>query len=132
MSLLVWLPLNGNLDNLGVSPAKFRMVNSSGGLTTATPGKPAASCYRRATKNTADYITSDINFTLSGDVSMACWCKITDYGTNNSANGIITQHGHQTGGLGITMRYIGANDYRMSVNSGLYGDAGGGTNDRTY
>lgn len=132
MSLLVWLPLNGNLENWGSSPAKFSLVNSSGGLKTVTTGKTTANCYQRATANTADYITSDINFTLSGDVTIACWCKITSYGTNNSANGIVTQHGHQTGGLGITMKYIGASDYRMSINSGLYGDAGGGTNDRTY
>lgn len=132
MSLLVWLPLNGNLENWGSSPAKFSLVNSSGGLKTVTTGKTTANCYQRATANTADYITSDINFTLSGDVTIACWCKITSYGTNNSANGIVTQHGHQTGGLGITMKYIGASDYRMSINSGLYGDAGGDTNDRTY
>lgn len=132
MSLLVWLPLNGNLENWGSSPAKFSMVNSSGGLKTVTTGKTTANCYQRATANTADYITSDINLSLTGDVTIACWCKITGFGTNNSANGIVTQHGHQTGGLGITMKYIGASDYRMSINSGLYGDAGGGTNDRTY
>lgn len=132
MSLLVWLPLNGNLENWGSSPAKFSMVNSSGGLKTVTTGKTTANCYQRATANTADYITSDINFTLDGDVTIACWCKITSYGTNNSANGIVTQHGHQTGGLGITMKYVSTSDYRMSINSGLYGDAGGGTNDRTY
>lgn len=133
MSLLVWLPLNGNLNNQGVSSAKFSLVNGSAGLAAATTGgKVQPGLYQRTKANTADYITSDINFTLKGDVSMCCWCKITGYGTNNSANGIITQHGHNTGGIGITMKYIGASDYRMSINSGLYGDAGGSTNDRTY
>lgn len=132
MSLLVWLPLNGNLENWGSSPAKFSLVTTGGGVAAASNGKITPKCYTRSTANTVSHITSDINFTLSNDVSMSCWCKLTGYGTNNSANGIITQHGHQTGGLGITMKYIGASDYRMSINTGLYGDAGGGTNDRTY
>ena len=126
MSLLVWLPLHGNLNNYGLSPAKFTMVNNSGGLTTATGGKTNNSCYRRATKETADYITSDISFTMDGDYSMCCWCKVTDFGTNNSANGIITHHGPTTGGGGITMRYISASDYRMSINTGVNND------ERTY
>jgi hypothetical protein len=62
---------------------------------------------------------------------MCCWCKVTNYGTNNSANGIITQHGHQTGGLGITMKYIGASDYRMALNTGEFGDSHSNSN-RTY
>ncbi len=56
---------------------------------------------------------------------MCCWCKVTGYGTNNSANGIITQHGHNSGGGGITMKYVSDTDYRMSINTG------DGTN-RTY
>lgn len=121
MSLLVWLPLNGNLENWGSSPAKFSLVNSSGGLKTVTTGKTTANCYQRATANTADYITSDINFTMSGDITIACWCKLTGYGTTDSANGIVTNHGHGSGGAGITMRYIGAKDYRMSFNAGTDG-----------
>ena len=132
MSLLVWLPLNGNLNNQGLSPAIFTMVNSSGGLSVASAGgKISQQCYQRTKKETADYITSNINFQLDGDISMCCWCKITDYGTNNSANGIITNHGHNTGGLGITMRYVSANDYRMSINTGLRGDSSS-NGDRTY
>lgn len=132
MSLLVWLPLDGNLNNQGLSPAKFTMVNSSGGLSVAsTGGKISQSCYQRTTRETADYITSDRNFLLDGDMSMCCWCKVTSYGTTNSANGIITHHGHNTGGLGITMRYVSATDYRMSINTGVKGDSEG-SSDRTY
>ena len=123
MSLLVWLPLNGSLENKGISPATFSLVTTGGGVDTSTGGKIATNCYRRSTRNTVSHITSDINFSLTGDVSMACWCKLTDYGTTDSANGIITQHGHLTGGLGITMKYISANDYRMSINTGSKGDS---------
>ena len=70
-------------------------------------------------KNTHGYITSSTNIKLGGDVSMCCWCKITSYGTSDSANGIITYHGHMTGGPGITMRYISDSDYRISFNAGI-------------
>ena len=63
---------------------------------------------------------------------MACWCKVTGHSPDKIANGIITQHGHLTGGLGITMKYINDTDYRMSVNTGLYGDSHGNLSDRTY
>ena len=126
MSLLVWLPLNGNLNNQGLSPAKFTMINNSGALSVGTTGKTSEQCYQRTITNTADYITSDINFTLDKDYSMCCWCKVIAYGTNNSANGIITQHGHNSGGGGITMKYISDSDYRMSINTGTT------SSDRTY
>lgn len=130
MSLLVWLPLNGNLENRGLSPAKFNIVNTSGGLTIASGGKTSQKMYKRQTRNTIDYIISDQNFTLAGDVSMCCWAKVTGIGDSATANGIITQHGHLTGGLGITMKDVSSTDLRMSVNTGLYGD--NGSSDRTY
>jgi hypothetical protein len=132
MSLLVWLPLNGNLNNYGLSQAQFSMVNNSGTLSSATSGgKVTQGYYKKTAANGVDYITSDINFTLDNDLSMCCWCKVTGHSTIDSANGIITQHGHQTGGLGITMHYVSANDMRMSMNTGSRGDSMGGA-DRTY
>lgn len=126
MSLLIWLPLNGDLENYGLLPAKFSMVNPNGGLKASTTGGKTTYGYERVAKNTADYITSDISFKLDGNFSMCCWCKVTDYGTNDSANGIITHHGHLTGGGGITMRYKDINDYRMSFNAGV------NSNDRVH
>ena len=61
MSLQVWLPLNGDLTNYGLSPAKFKLVNNSSGLSIGSNGKIGAKMYQRTTKNTADYITSDID-----------------------------------------------------------------------
>lgn len=126
MSLLVWLPLNNGLENQGLSPAKFSVVNSSGGLaSSSTGGKTSAGMYKR-TAETADHITSDRDFNLNGDFSMCCWVKPTKISTDRIANGIITNHGHLTGGSGITLRYISDTDYRMSINTGV------NDSDRTY
>lgn len=127
MSLQVWLPLNGNLTNQGLSPATFSVVNSGGGLASSTSGgKVVSGTYTRTTANTASYIKSDINFSLPGDFSMCCWAKVTGIGSAQTANGIITHHGHITGGGGITMKDVSSTDLRMSINTG--------TNDsnRTY
>ena len=67
MSLLVWLPLHGNLTNYGSSPAKFTLVNSSSALSVGTTGKTDNSCYQRTKINTADYITSNINFNMRSE-----------------------------------------------------------------
>ena len=49
MSLLVWLPLNGNLNNQGLSDLVFTNNNTST-LTTNSSGK-IGSCYQRATSS---------------------------------------------------------------------------------
>lgn len=126
MSLLVWLPLHGDLTNYGSSPAKFTAVNSSSALSVGTTGKTGASCYQRTKINTADYITSDINFNMNGDFTMACWCKVTEVANTSTANGIITNHGHTTGGAGITLKSVNASTCYASCNTGTDGS------NRTY
>ena len=131
MSLLVWLPLNGNLNNQGLSDLKFSLVNYANAITSSSSGgKVVSGLYKRTTKETADYIISNKSITLGGDVTMCCWAKVTGVGYAGTANGIFGQHGHLTGGLGITMKDVSSTDLRMSVNTGLYGDSG--ASDRTY
>jgi hypothetical protein len=107
MSLLVWLPLNGTLENRGLSKATFSLQNSKNSLRISDNGKLTPQAYERVTNNTIDYITSDINFTLSQDFSMCCWCKVTGI-AGTGANGIITNHSHSTGGAGITLKVTNA------------------------
>lgn len=133
MSLQVWLPLNGTLDNFGLTDLSFKVVNYSNAISSATSGgKVVSGLYKRTTKETADYIISDRSIVLDGDVTMCCWAKVTGIGYSGTANGIFGQHGHLTGGLGITMKDVSSTDLRMSVNTGLYGDSHGSASDRTY
>jgi hypothetical protein len=122
MSLLVWLPLNGSLENKGLSLAKFNLYNHSGAISIGEQGKTTKNNYKRITPDASDYIGSDINFLLDKDFSMCCWCKLTGYSENIIANGIITQHGHLSGGSGITAKVVngekGKIDLRMSFNAG--------------
>lgn len=119
MSLLIWLPLHGNLTNYGTLPVNFTLV-SGGGLSAASSGgKTDAACYSRTTANSASYIASDVGVTLNGDFSMACWCYATTPGAQTSANGILTNHNHEdSSGAGITLRYESATDCRISCNTG--------------
>lgn len=133
MSLQVWLPLNGTLENHGLMDLQFSTSNSKGALASATSGgKVVSGLYKRTTANTIDYIISNKSITLDGDVSMCCWAKVTGIGSSQTANGIFGQHGHLTGGLGITMKDVSSTDLRMSVNTGAYGDSHGSSSDRTY
>lgn len=120
MSLLIWLPLHGNLNNYGSSPITFSVVTGNGGISAASSGgKTESSCYQRTATNGTSYITSSSNLTLSNDFTMACWCYATTAGAVDSANGIITNHNHSTvSGAGITLKYDGATKCYISCNTG--------------
>ncbi len=105
MSLLVWLPLDGNLENRGLSKAIFSLQNNKNGLMVSNSGKLTQYAYERIINDTKDYITSDVNFIFPDDFSMCCWCKVTSL-TGTGANGIITNHSHETGGAGITLKVV--------------------------
>ena len=111
MSLLIWLPLHGNLNNYGSLPVTFSLNTSGGGVAAATSGgKTDLSCYQRTTINTASHITSSDTLNLSSNFTMACWCYPTTPGAQTSANGVITNHNHadndnKGSGSGITLKY---------------------------
>ena len=66
MSLLIWLPLHGNLNNYGLAPLTFSLQGGSG-IATSTGGKTNESCYARNTINTDARIESNDTLTLSND-----------------------------------------------------------------
>lgn len=123
MSLLIWLPLHGNLENYGSSPIKFSLNTTGGGVAAATSGgKTDMRCYQRTAINTVSHITSDSTIDLNKDFTMACWCYPTTPGNATSANGILTNHNHshnsdKGSGSGITLKYSGNTTCYMSCNT---------------
>ena len=118
MSLLFWLPLNGNRENYGLNPAVFTTLNGTSGLEINSAGK-IGSCYRR-TASTTSRLRSDSTVNLNKDLSMTCWLYIDSLITNDSkAYGIITNHSHSSStGVGLTIKQLSDNDYRISCNTG--------------
>ena len=71
MSLQVWLPLNGNLNNQGLS--KVTVTNS--GATVDSNGK-IGSCY---SFDTGKYLTVTKPAALTKEISYSCWVKISSW-----------------------------------------------------
>lgn len=117
MSLVVWLPLNGNLENQGLSNMTFSYIQNNGALSVNNSGK-IGKCYERTTSAKNDLIRSSTTINLSGDISMACWAYVT--GTiGDTANGLVTNHSHaDSTGVGITVKQVSTGDYRISCNTG--------------
>ena len=117
MALQIWLPLDGNLNNLGLNPMGFNPINSSSeGILTDINGK-IGSCYKRSTSS-AMRLRSSTTIDLNDDFSMVCWLCV-DATNDTSAQGIVTNHDHNTHtGAGITLKQIGASDCRVSCNTG--------------
>lgn len=127
MSLQVWLPLNGNLENQGLNGMIFSYVNNNGALSINNNGK-IGKCYERTASARNDLIRSSTTINLSNDISMACWAYVTET-IGDTANGLVTNHSHADNtGVGITVKQISTADYRISCNTGT----GSGRTFNTY
>ena len=127
MALQIWLPLNGNLNNQGVSDATFSAYSNTTGMGVNASGKLGGSCYER-TAAAANGYRSSRTFLMDKDVSMCCWAYVSST-PGDSANGLITNHNHVDGsGFGITVKQISTTDYRISCSEGY----GGGSGERTF
>lgn len=121
MSLQVWLPLNGNLNNQGLSGVTF---TNEGTISVDTSGK-IGSCYSRATKQTSGRIISNSKVLFDKSLSICCWAYVSDC-VGDTANGLVTIHSHEhNSNVGITVKQYSSADYRISCNTGM-------GNDRTY
>lgn len=115
MSLRVWLPLNGDLRNQGISDLSF--TDTSGGALSITYGK-IGKCYQRATFKTAGYIGSNKTMNFNGSFSITCWAYVMQC-VGDTANGLVTFHSHiDHTGSGITVKQVSDSDYRISCNTG--------------
>lgn len=71
MALRVWLPLNGNLNNNGLSPVTV----TNNGATVNDSGK-IGKCY--AFNGSSSYMTFGTPISLNGDHSICCWIDLTN------------------------------------------------------
>lgn len=87
MSLQVWLPLNGDLHNQGLSNLQFSLANST--QTVIDDNGKIGKCFKNQ-GTTSDGIYSNSTINLSSTLSMFCWFKFDSIGSNN-INAMITQ-----------------------------------------
>lgn len=121
MSLQVWLPLNGNLNNQGLNDITF---TNEGNISVDTSGK-IGSCYSRATKQTSGRVISNSKVLFDKSISICCWAYVSDC-VGDAANGLVTIHSHDhNSNVGITVKQYSSTDYRISCNTGT-------GSDRTY
>lgn len=115
MALQVWLPLNGNIKNQGLSDLSFSVVSSN--TSGSTSGK-IGSCYYNSS-HTEGGLTSNKTINLGSQQSMFCWVKFDRFYESASLTGVIGQHRYQKNtGMGITTYRISETTAYLSVNTG--------------
>ena len=115
MSLVCWLPLDGDLHNKGCSNLEF--IYSGTNIVSNDNGK-IGKCYYRTTK-AADGIISNKPIYLGINQSMFCWIKYDSFHTTASLTGVLSQHRPSTyTGMGITLRCVSTTEAYVSVNTG--------------
>lgn len=79
MSLQVWLPLNGSLENKGLS----EVTVANNGAVVDDNGK-IGKCYKFGTEASSIGLPSSTFSSLTGDFSVGCWVKINSWNTSYS------------------------------------------------
>ena len=117
MSLQVWLPLNGNIGNQGLSDLTFS--NASTAHTTMQDDGKIGKCYRHDSY-TAGGLLSDKEINLGQNQSMFCWFKInTLRSTVQLGGGLITNHrSTENQGMSLNIRYNTETTGYLTVSTG--------------
>lgn len=117
MALQVWLPLNGDLNNQGLSDLQFSFISPSN-TTINTSGK-IGKCYNNNSNNAGGLISNKV-INLGQNQSMFCWVNFTSLTSSaNLGGGLVTQHRHSNNsGMGITIKYVSSTTGYLSVNTG--------------
>lgn len=118
MSLQVWLPLNGNYNNQGISDLKFE---SLGSINFNTVGK--ISQYGPHNTNAGNRtIISDEKINVGNNQSLFCWVKADSFNTDANLTGLGGQHRYYDAApsnLGLTMTYVDASHAKISANTAI-------------
>ena len=117
MALQIWLPLNRDYINQGISNLKFTSLGSSTSL--SGEGKTSSTCYYN-NAYTAGGLVSDKKINLGTKITMCCWTKFTSLGADSSLGGAMGgQHRYQTNsGMGLTLKYVSTSTGYLSLNTG--------------
>ena len=117
MSLVHWWPLNGNLYDY-VQGNHLEYKNNSGKLTSNDNGK-MGKCWARTAVGTADHLRSKLPMQIFEEESICAWVYVTQHAATSTANGLITNHDHNTNsGLGIGVYTTDGTNYYISINAG--------------
>lgn len=116
MALKVWLPLNKNLDNQGLSDLTFSTLSAD---TAVDDNGKIGKCYTNASLN-AGGVISNTTISLGQKQSMFCWFKFSDLNASSSLGaGLVSQHRYPSNsGMGITIKYVSSTTGYLSVNTG--------------
>lgn len=116
MSLVVWLPLNGNLENKGTSDLQFTAISTN---TSINASGKIGQCYSNNSFS-AGGLCSNATINLGQHQSMFCWFKFTSLNSSSSLGaGLVSQHRYSSNtGMGITIRYASSTTGYLSVNTG--------------
>ncbi len=117
MALQVWLPLDGTLNNNGLSNLIFENLGASN-TTVSTTGK-IGSCYQN-NAFTAGGMRSNTTIDLGINQSMFCWVNFTTLNSSSSLGGsLVSQHRYVNNtGMGLTIKYVSSTTGYLSVNTG--------------
>lgn len=126
MSLQVWLPLNGNMINQGISGLTFTNKDSASTTVSSGTGKVVPNSFYQ-NSHSGGSLVSNQTIHLGNQQSMFCWIKFVTLNSGSSLSAIAGQHRYQTcTGMGITLKYVSATSGYLSVNTG------NGNGSRTY
>ena len=119
MALRVWLPLNGDINNYGISDITF--TNTSTSNTTNSASGKTGSCYTN-NSNTVGGLLSNQTINLGLKQSMCCWVKFNSFYSAASLTGIGGQHRYYDkapSNMGLTAKYLSATTGKLSVNTAV-------------
>ncbi len=118
MSLQIWLPLNGDYRNYGLSNLTFSNADTAITTISSGNGKTCPNCiYQNALNGGGLVSNSTIN--LGTNLSMFAWVKFSTVNSSSSLSAIGGQHRYPVfTGMGITMKYVSSTTAYLSVNTG--------------
>ena len=131
MSLQIWLPLNKDLRNQGLSDLTFTNDNPSYFALNNAATKMGGS--HKSTSDSRGALCSNKKILLGKNQSMFCWIKPELFNSGSSLTAVMGQHRYQQAtGMGITMLTLSSTTGKLSVNTGNGNSDGAGNGGRTY